>query len=369
MKKMLIAASSVALLLGACSDKTPEFKVTATGLPEESNGSYAYVYDAQNQPIDSVQIQNGGFTYVTPANDTIVNVMNIQGTPVLFTPEAGDYTITYATDSITGEPILRRGGADNSTFVKVQSLDDELAALGTKYGNQFNEIKSNVAEDGTYTEEQKAKLYELQDAYNDEFIEVNRRYFDGASNSVINVLTLQNLSTRIPAKEFVTLYDNSGALVKANEDLTTYYETAQAATRTDVGEDFVDVQLDNGNGEVKNLSDFRLEGKYFIVDFFASWCGPCKASMPVLSEINKEFGKDLSIVSVAVFDKYDDFAKVVDELKVNWAHFFDANNAGANAYGVVSIPTFVLVNPDGKIIARTHDVTEIQNKLREELKK
>lgn len=368
MKKLLFATLSMAFMLGACSKSDSNFNLSVSGLSDDANGKYAYVFDADNTLLDSVQIVDGTFKYATPVSDTISLVMNIQGTPVLFTPEAGNFTITYTTDSITGQPVLKRGGAPESVFMKIQALDEELTSIGNAIGAQINEVQSNVSEDGTLSEEQQAKLKELQDSYAKQFVDINRKYFEENTDNVINLISLQNVMRYVSEDEFVSMYKKAGQFVKNNQDLTEYYQLVLAAKKSGVGEHFTDFEMTSEEGEVKKLSEFKTQDKYFLVDFFASWCPPCKASMPILSEINKEFSKKVDIVSISVSDKFDDFKNIVEELNVNWAHFHDANNVGAQTYGISGIPTFILFNPEGEIIARTHDVKEVQNLLREQVK-
>lgn len=370
MKKVILASAAIAVALGACSkDKAPEFKMTASALPSEFNGTYAYIYDATDQVVDSVLVENGTFTYIAPANDTIINTLKLKDSPLLFAREAGDFTLTASTDSVSSETILTRGGDANSGFVRVQSLKDELMAIANQYDTQVRAITDIIlTPDSTLTPEQYNQvdsIYLLQEA--DE-VQLNKKYFAEANNAIIKIIALQNMRYSIPASEFVALYDQSDSSVKANVTLSKFYTKAVAAANTEVGKQFVDFSMSNPAGETKKLSDFRADGKYFLLDFFASWCGPCQRSMPVLAKLEKDYAKILTSASIAIWERDadgKDYADAVKRLKITWSTFQDGASIGADTYGVIGVPTFILFSPEGVILVRTHEVEDIQTKLAE----
>ena len=107
----------------------------------------------------------------------------------------------------------------------------------------------------------------------------------------------------------------------------------------------------NPNGEIIKLSG--LKGKLVLIDFWASWCGPCKAEIPNLAKIYKTYhSKGLEIVGVVVSDKLDAHHKSVEELKVVWPQIFDAENNGGKAYAVSGIPHIIIFDGEGKIVAK-----------------
>lgn len=367
----------MALFLGACTpEKAPEFKVTATGFPAEANGTYAYIYDVTDQVVDSVLIENGAFTFVSPANDSIVNVIKLMDTPMLMAREAGDFTFTIATDSVSGESTITRSGAATSAFMKLQNLYDELKSTSSKYEEEVKAIASNITTpDSTLTEGQQAQIDSIYSILDSEIVDINKKYFTEATNASVQIAALKNLRHSIEPTEFISLFDQAPEILKAEKTLSAFYKTSVAGANTAVGKQFVDYQMTNPAGESKMLSEFRAEGKYFLLDFFASWCGPCKKSMPTLAQIEKQYSKILSSVSIAIWERDENgeaYAEAVKNLKITWPTFqdgkrVDGNNMslGAETYGVVGVPTFILFSPEGEIIVRTHDVMEIQSKLAE----
>lgn len=363
MKKLSIALAAVALLASACQSKEEQFKLTVTGLPESANGTYAVIHDANDNAIDSVAIENGGFVYTAAANDTVAGTIVFDNTPFIFAYEPGEYTITKNADNT-----YLRGGDANSQFVKVQSFSDELKALTSKYEPQIQQLQAAYPDGQQMTDEDREKLYEIQENYSEEYKDICEKYITKGGNSIVDYIAFSTIAGQLEPDEFIEYYEAAGSLIKSDKDLATVYPVMQAAARTDEGGKFVDYQITNPAGETKALSEFRAEGKYFLLDFFASWCGPCQKSMPVLSEIQKTYSNILTTASIAIWERDTDgtaYAQAVKDHKITWSTMQDASSAGATSYGIMGVPTFILFSPEGEIIKRTHDINEIKSKLEE----
>ena len=102
------------------------------------------------------------------------------------------------------------------------------------------------------------------------------------------------------------------------------------------------------------LSDYVGQGKYILVDFWASWCGPCRGEVPNLKAVYDEFGgDDFEIVSVAVWDKAEDAFDAIEEEEMNWTQIVcsaKTNQIPTQVYGIEGIPYIILIDPDGKVI-------------------
>lgn len=125
-------------------------------------------------------------------------------------------------------------------------------------------------------------------------------------------------------------------------------------------------------GETVSLSDFISKNKYTLIDFWASWCGPCRKEMPNVVEAYKAFkDKGFGIVGVSLDENADKWKDAITTLNITWPQMSDLqgwNNAGAKLYGVNSIPATVLVDQDGTIVARNLRGDAIKAKLDELLK-
>ncbi len=108
----------------------------------------------------------------------------------------------------------------------------------------------------------------------------------------------------------------------------------------------------NNEGENINLSDFF--GKPIIVNFWASWCGPCKMELPEFEEAYKTYGEEIEILMVNLTDEYretvESAKKFTKDNNYSFPLYFDTEYSASNAYGVYSIPRTLFINKDGNIV-------------------
>ena len=148
-----------------------------------------------------------------------------------------------------------------------------------------------------------------------------------------------------------------------------YYSIYQMAKETAVGMQYKEISMPDINGNVKNLSEVVKSNKLTLVDFWASWCGPCRAEMPNVKKVYDDYhDKGFEVYGVSLDDKVewwkDNVAKLgalgfqVSDLK-GWS------SDGATTYGVSAIPATVLIDQNGNIIAKNLRGDELVKKVSE----
>lgn len=147
-------------------------------------------------------------------------------------------------------------------------------------------------------------------------------------------------------------------------------KTLETAESTVAGSKFVDFTIERGGG-AERLSDFvGRNGKYTLVDFWASWCGPCRREMPNLKALLQKYEAKLQIIGVAVWDEPDDTFKAIQELELPW-HVMVGDKKltePADLYGVNGIPHIMLIDPQGIIVFRGLQGEELADAVANALK-
>jgi peroxiredoxin len=173
----------------------------------------------------------------------------------------------------------------------------------------------------------------------------------------------QSILTRFPKSELAKTFSN-----KLTQALTG--NTAEKKGNEIIGQTAPEINLPSPSG--KNISLSSLKGKYVLVDFWASWCGPCRAENPNVVEAYKKFkDKNFTILGVSLDNDKEKWMKAVADDNLTWNHVSDLQgweSIAARTYNVQSIPTNFLINPEGKIIATNLRGAELEATLEQTLK-
>lgn len=173
---------------------------------------------------------------------------------------------------------------------------------------------------------------------------------------------------------FPTLPELKGFLAK-HPELASYkrvqrmVDSMTKKDNTAPGKMMTDFEFTDHEGKTHRLSDYAGKGRYTLVDFWASWCGPCIREIAVLKEIQKQYADaPLDIVGIAVWDKPEDTLRAAQRLEIPWTVVTNAQNVPTDAYGILGIPCIILFGPDGKIIFRDLQGDDLRAAVAEAMK-
>ena len=365
MNKIVYLFAAGAMALTACSND-PAYKISGT-IENVADGEFVYLSEAKGREmvkLDSAVVTAGAFTFEgrqdAPTSRYITYTPK-EGRPSYydFFLENGNIAMTLVKEnpSVTGTP-------NNEIY---QAYKNEIQPLNKQYGDLYKQYRA----EGT-TDEQKAELEKQMEEIDNK---MNALTFSTIENNIVNPVgihlwpsnsygmeleQLQALAAKVPA-EFKTI-PSIDKLLKRIEVLA----------KTAVGQKFTDFTLPSPEGNPVKLADIIAKNKYTLIDFWASWCGPCRAEMPNVVAAYKEYNKKgFGIVGVSLDSDAEAWKKAIKDMGMTWDHMSDVkgwNCEGAALYGVNSIPATVLIAQDGTIIARNLRGEAIKEKLAELLK-
>jgi thiol-disulfide isomerase/thioredoxin len=238
-------------------------------------------------------------------------------------------------------------------------------------GKEFEDKKSALFEsaekEGTdLTEEQILELQNLDEEESAIVADAVKKFYEQDKNSILGIVELMLLQGLTPEEEFVSLYERGGDIVKNFPPFIKIFEAKANTKNTKVGAKYVDLRGINPSdtSQTIRLSDFVGKDKYVLLDFWASWCGPCRKAMPEIKSLNDKYSnKGLEVIGIVVSDKIKDHLQAAKDLKVTWTQIFDNKKEFVPLYGIEGIPTLILLDKDGTILVRTHEKNEIIDKI------
>jgi peroxiredoxin len=370
--KKLIMVASVATLLFACNKDHDGYHISGT-IDGVEDGKKILI-QKQNEVgmtfvIDSAFVKNGKFEFEGIAEDIEIvtfQIDQIQGF-VPFVLENEKMNAVIYKDSLNASKVT--GSYNNDELIRynkeVQGLYDAIQKFEMENSQAYTDAKAaNDTETMDRLLNERKALIQKPNDYNEKYIAENNK-------SYISVLLLQGMLNNPEADygKVKTYYDALSPEIKATKVGKTLLETLNKVSAVSVGQIAPDFSAPNPEGQMVSLKESL--GKITLIDFWASWCKPCRIENPNVVALYNEFhDKGLNIIGVSLDreDSHDKWTEAIATDNLTWTQVSNLKfwqDPVARLYNIQSIPATFLLDENGRIIAKDLRGEELRNKVAE----
>lgn len=355
MKSSLLSIALASAMLVSCGGSgTYTIKGSASGLEENALVTLYSLVDNMTVPVDSAHVKGGKFTIKGTTDTCDVAILTFESETkegvCSFFLEEGTIKIGYDAEN---DVQLIGGTKVNDSF---QRFYEKVQVLNTKANEIQDKIKINQAVNQEVT-----SYYDQMQDLQDKYVEYVKSSIIDNSDNAFGFHQLMDSYDLFEPSEIMGFIEALSPTFGHNVDLMTLAELINVQMTTSEGRQFIDFELPllkNGNADLTaKLSDYAGKKKVVLLDFWASWCEPCRRSIPGLKELYAKYAPmGFEIVSVSVDTNHTSWMEAVEEEGMTWPQLIDSSNGDANSpatkYAVMAIPSTFLIDSDGTIIAR-----------------
>ena len=361
MKKYVLFLFAVVLGLTACN-QNKSFKVNV-GL---TNGNEKTVYlqkYVDNVPvtIDSAVIADDQAVLTAPVDDPqLLYALKVKGKRGSMPFFADNKDVTFVGDMNNPQAVEIIA---SETQAELDAYNDQVKAFDTQIRDLYAVMQQAFADNDSIKMDSLNKvgtaLMEQQDSFRDDYIKAH-------PNSFVTHYILDGVKQDYPIDQLKEMVGTFTTESIYRDHLNDYIAKQE---RLDVGQPFIDFTLKTNEGNEVVLSEIIPQNKLTLVDFWASWCGPCRKENPVVKAAYEQFhGLGFGVIGVSVDQDEAAWLQAVEEDQLPWTQVRDSENKVSEDYMIYYIPSNFLFDNNGKMVAKGLRGEDLAAKLSELLK-
>lgn len=371
MKNLFAGAFSLLLcffFIVSC-EQSKKYTLTVE-LPEEYEGDTIFYHTRPSEdPLDTAIVKNGIAVFTGMASDTLSDIgfirYNPQRSAELFAIENGNINLNLKDPDKT----ILSGTSINEDYQRFKtSLDSLFTISRERYLAQQKEIEENELAPKRNAELEK-ELDEFIAKFEDLIISYSGKYADSDLGEYILLDNYINFKNVDKLEKAITLFR---PVSQESEKIVPLKNYVAIAKKTAVGSLFMDVTGFDLDGNARSLSDYVGKGKPVFLDFWASWCGPCRRALPEVRQIYKDYkDKGFEIVGISLDSNKENWATATKDEEITWPQFSNLqgwSDPAAETYGIRFIPFTILFDREGKVAGKNLSDATLRLKLEELLK-
>ena len=361
MKKLAFMAMA-ALAMVACQNKDNAYTITGTieGVADNDSITLSLIEGRRLVDLQKAPVVGGKFELKGVADSVQIAHIGMGNVSCLFFLEPGDIKVDLKLSEIS----FALGTPNNNAY---EAFTSDMNALEEEYA----EIAES-AQNPELTEDQLKEIKAQMASFEEKYYQAIKNSITDNAGTEFGLYNLRNYYNIYEPQELTPILESYVAAFPTDAYLQQIKKQNDITLETAAGMPFKDFEMADVDGNMHKLSEYIAANKVTLIDFWASWCSPCRAEMPAVKAAYEAYkDKGFGIVGISLDNNKGAWLSAINNLEMDWAHLSDLKGwhcEGARLYGVNSIPATVLVAQDGTIIARNVRGEAIQQKLAEILK-